>query len=173
MSLTQVYQCVRCLGVYNPVLQKSLNLCISFTSILAVRSLLGEECGSPGPCSGELKSGELAEEVNKIDGEEWRRPKGASKEVGRDLETAGPQNHKIVWRMEGWPAPGCLCSKISRQQNHQWRQHCRGQRRVCEQGWGPVLSAGEMWTGSRRFIHYFEEKTWKPSPAPPSHLCLE
>lgn len=95
------------------------------TFILAVRSPLGEKCGSPGPCSGELKSGELAE-VNKVDREEWRRPKGASKEVGRDLETAGPRNREIVWRREGWPAPGCLCSKISRQQNHQWLRHCGG-----------------------------------------------
>lgn len=75
-----------------------------------MRSALGEECGSPGPCSGELKSGELAE-VSRVDQEEWRRPKGASKEVGRDLETAGLQNPEIVWRKEGWPAPGCLCSK--------------------------------------------------------------
>lgn len=171
MSLAQVCQCVGCLGVYNPVLQKSLNLCISFTSTLAVG--MNDEI-STGRGMRESRPLLRGAEVSRVDREEWRRLKGASKVVGRDMETTGLQNREIVWRKEGWPAPGCLCSKISSQQNHQWLWPCRGQQRVCEQGWGPVLlCAGETWTGYRRFIHYFEEKTWEPSPVPPNRPCLE
>lgn len=171
MSLAQVCQCVGCLGVYNPVLQKSLNLCISFTSTLAVG--MNDEI-STGRGMRESRPLLRGAEVSRVDQEEWRRLKGASKVVGRDMETTGLQNREIVWRKEEWPAPGCLCSKISSQQNHQWLWPCRGQQRVCEQGWGPVLlCAGETWTGYRRFIHYFEEKTWEPSPAPPNRPCLE